>query len=185
MKKNIIIFILIILIIIISFAFFIREAINLNKINKLESKMLDKEHAYEITLTDFISDYDSLFKNYQAFLEKYRKQAEQYKKQTDNETGYWGEYEVTAYSQESGTITSTGIDLNSRYAKYLNIAAVDPQVIEYGSILLIKFADGSVKAFIAADCGGLIKGKKLDLYFTDKEEAIQFGRQKLLVKVIK
>lgn len=68
---------------------------------------------------------------------------------------------------------------------YLNVCAVDPELTPLGSAVLIKFSDGSVKSYLAADTGGAIKGKKIDLYFTDVEETKEFGRQILQVEVIK
>jgi 3D (Asp-Asp-Asp) domain-containing protein len=136
---------------------------------------------------------NSLWQHFQKFSWDYQKQAVLLtgKEVADeiannNEMINFQEFEVTAYtSQECGTITSVGIDLKANYAKYLNVCAVDPKIIPYGSTVLIKFYDGTIKAYVAVDCGGLIKGKKLDLYFTDVKEAIDFGRQKLQVQIIK
>lgn len=159
---------------------------NLNKLNKLNQLMLQKERSYEITLVDFIVTYDRLFKKYQELYGSYQEQAILLTKQeVNNEIGNWTPYEVTAYSQESGVITSIGIDLKANYTKYLSIAAVDPKIVPYGSTLLIEFADGTVKPYIAADTGGKIKGNRIDIYMTDRQEALQFGRQNLLVKIIK
>lgn len=192
MKKNIIIIILIALLIAVLFAAFVTVRLQDLKINKLNQSILNKERAYEITLTEFIVNYDSLYKSYQKFLGDYRQlltEQEVQNARLEEKSIYgvdWTEFEVTAYtSQECGTITSIGIDLKANYAKYLNIAAVDPEVVPYGSTLLIKFSDGLVKAYITADCGSAIKGKKIDLYFTDVEEAKEFGRQILQVEVIK
>ena len=189
--KDIAIIILIIILIAVSFAWFIREGLNLHKINKISQTYLEKERSYEITLTQFIVDYDRLYKHYQKFTEDYRQlltEQEVSDARLNNEmikTKYQ-EFEVTAYtSQECGTITSIGLNLQANYSKYLNICAVDPLIIPYGSTVLIEFSDGSIRPYVAADCGGLIKGKKIDLYFTDVEKAIEFGRQKLMVKVVK
>lgn len=187
MKLRIIIIILLILVWIGASLLFVRVIHQDSEINKLNQSMLKKERAYEITLTEFIVTYDSLYKDYQDFLERYRKESNNEIANSNNKNLIPDqEFEVTAYtSQECGTITSIGIDLKANYSKYLNIAAVDPEVVPYGSTLLIKFSDGLVKAYIAADCGSAIKGKKIDLYFTDVEKAVEFGRQKLLVRIIK
>ena len=50
--------------------------------------------------------------------------------------------------------------------------AVDPSVIPYGTIL---YFDG--KEHKAQDCGGEIKEKRIDLYFSDHQEAIDWGMQ--------
>lgn len=49
--------------------------------------------------------------------------------------------------------------------------AVDPSQIPYGT--KIYGADFGVR--IATDCGGAIKGKRLDLYFSSHEKALEFG----------
>lgn len=189
MKKNIIIIILIIIIAIASLLFFIREGVNLSKINRLRESMIDKEEDHEIEVVEWILIANGIFTHHQKFLNEHRRLA--YEINPDligddlNLQIRYREFEVTAYtSNECGTITSTGIDLQSRYAKYLNIAAVDPSVISYGSHLLIEFADGTVKPFIAMDCGCEIKGNDIDIYMTDTDKAMEFGRQKLRVMVI-
>lgn len=50
--------------------------------------------------------------------------------------------------------------------------AVDPSVIEYGTELEI---DG--KTYIAHDCGGAIQGNRIDVYFSDHQDALNFGIQ--------
>jgi 3D (Asp-Asp-Asp) domain-containing protein len=50
--------------------------------------------------------------------------------------------------------------------------AVDPRVIPYGSE--VKIND---HIYIAQDTGGNIKGARIDVYFDDHQEALQFGLQ--------
>lgn len=54
--------------------------------------------------------------------------------------------------------------------------AVDPRVIPYGTEILI---DGHV--YVAEDCGGAIKGNRIDVFFNDHESALNFGRQTKVV----
>lgn len=190
MKKNIIIAILIFLIIAVSYVFLIREGINLRRINSLKESMKENHRSYEIKLVGFISDYWKLYQDYQLFLNNYKEAAYEIKpdligKDLKNLQIKYREFEVTAHtSNECGTVTSTGIDLQSRYAKYLKIAAVDPSVVPYGSTLLIEFANGEIKPYLAMDCGYEIKGNDIDIYMTDVDKAMEFGRQKLRVMVI-
>jgi 3D (Asp-Asp-Asp) domain-containing protein len=57
--------------------------------------------------------------------------------------------------------------------------AVDPCVIPYGARVYF-----SGKEYIAHDCGGAIKGNRIDVYFNDHLKALEFGRQKANVEVL-
>lgn len=65
---------------------------------------------------------------------------------------------------------SDGITATGTVATAGRTIAVDPKVIPYGSKVTI---DG--KEYIAEDCGGAIKGKRIDIFFETHEEAIQYG----------
>lgn len=84
-----------------------------------------------------------------------------------------GEYKLTAYcpceqcSGEWGNLTATGVR-----AEQGRTIAVDPKIIPYGSEIEI---DG--KVYVAEDCGGAIKGNRIDVYFDSHEEAWDFGIQ--------
>lgn len=56
--------------------------------------------------------------------------------------------------------------------------AVDPAVIPYDSKVYI---DG--KEYIAHDCGGAIKGNRIDVYFDNHQDALDFGVQYANVEV--
>ena len=49
--------------------------------------------------------------------------------------------------------------------------AVDPNVIPYGSKIYIE----DVGVGIATDCGGAIKGRRIDVYIPDHQRAREFG----------
>ena len=55
--------------------------------------------------------------------------------------------------------------------------AVDPRVIPYGTRMFIVSADGSITYGVATaeDCGGNIKGNRIDLFFDTYNECIHFG----------
>lgn len=64
--------------------------------------------------------------------------------------------------------------------------AVDPKVIPLGSKLYVVSQDGQyVYGYcIAEDTGGLIKGNKVDLYFSTWDECIQFGYRPVTIYVV-
>lgn len=68
-------------------------------------------------------------------------------------------------------ITATGTTVR------IGTVAVDPTVIPYGTRMFIVMEDGSYIYGIgtAEDCGGAIKGHRLDLYMPTLEEAFAFG----------
>jgi len=73
----------------------------------------------------------------------------------------------------SDGVTSTG---KSAYTKGV---AVDPTVIPYGTIINIP-GYGEV---IADDCGGAIKGNRLDVRFTSHQAALNWGVKNLEVRI--
>lgn len=50
--------------------------------------------------------------------------------------------------------------------------AVDPKVIPYGTEVM--FGENT---YLAQDCGGAIKGNRIDLYFNDHQAALEWGMQ--------
>lgn len=93
----------------------------------------------------------------------------------------WQEYVVTAYCScenccgKTDCITSTGTT-----AQQGRTIAVDPNVIPYGSKVYI---DG-YGMYIAEDCGGAIKENRIDIYFENHEDALDFGKKELKVIIL-
>lgn len=69
--------------------------------------------------------------------------------------------------------TSTGMPL------VYGVVAVDPTVIPYGTKMYIESVDGQyIYGYaIAGDCGGAIKGNKVDLFFPSRSDCYAFGRR--------
>ena len=57
---------------------------------------------------------------------------------------------------------------------------MDPTVIKLGSKLWIE----GIGEVVAADTGGVIKGNRIDIYMKRHEEAVQWGRKVVRVKIM-
>ena len=82
-------------------------------------------------------------------------------------------FTATAYSGD--TITSTGT-----VPRYGTIA-VDPSVIPYGSKVYIHELG---EVFTAEDCGGAIKGNKIDIYMNSESECYNWGRRNVTLEIV-
>lgn len=87
---------------------------------------------------------------------------------------------ITAYCPCSKCTDGDGITSTGTLAKQGRTIAVDPIYIPYGTEIII---DG--QTYIAEDCGGAIKGEnRIDLFFSSHEQALSFGRQTKIVRVM-
>lgn len=97
-----------------------------------------------------------------------------------NEPVSWGTFKLTAYcscslccgkwayNRPDGVVYGAiGEELKEGYS-----IAVDPSVIPYGTEVIING-----KAYKAQDCGGAINGNRIDVYFEDHDDALEFGVQ--------
>ncbi|RYL95643.1 peptidoglycan-binding protein [Sporolactobacillus sp. THM7-4] len=75
-------------------------------------------------------------------------------------------------------ITATGMDLGKNSGA--RVIAVDPRLIPLGSKVLIP----GYGVYTAADTGGKIKGKRIDIHFETNQEAINFGRRSMKITII-
>jgi 3D (Asp-Asp-Asp) domain-containing protein len=69
-------------------------------------------------------------------------------------------YGITA----SGTVATAGRTI-----------AVDPDVIPYGTEVLVRYEDGTEHVYIAEDCGGAIDGNRLDVFMDSHQDAWNAG----------
>ena len=75
---------------------------------------------------------------------------------------------IWAYNRPNGIVYGAiGEELKENYS-----IAVDPDVIPYRSEVIING-----KTYKAQDCGGAIKGNRIDVYFEDHNDALEFGVQ--------
>ena len=90
------------------------------------------------------------------------------------EFSHQGQFKATAYTAgEPGVKGTTATGTQAR----VGAIAVDPKVIPYGTKLFILSEDGKYVygEATAEDCGGLIKGNRIDLYFDTLAECNTFG----------
>lgn len=86
---------------------------------------------------------------------------------------------ITAYCPcEKCCGKNNGITASGTKAKQGRTVAVDPRYIPYGTEIII---DG--QTYIAEDCGGAIKGDRIDLFFDSHSEAVSFGKQTKIVRI--
>lgn len=97
------------------------------------------------------------------------------KKRLSYEYEKLGKFTLTAYcsctkccGKYASDNTATGVK-----AKANHTIAVDPKVIPYGTTVMIKG-----KLYVAEDCGSGIRGKRIDIFFDNHSDALDFGRQK-------
>jgi 3D (Asp-Asp-Asp) domain-containing protein len=75
-----------------------------------------------------------------------------------------------------------GITASGKKAKWGTVA-VDRKVIKLGSKLKIDGFPETI--FRAEDVGGAIKGNHIDVWFPSHKEALQFGVQNIVVKLVR
>lgn len=90
---------------------------------------------------------------------------------------------ATAYTHTDegcDMITATGTTVR------IGTVAIDPKVVAYGTRLFVVTNDGQYIYGIATaeDCGGGIKGNRIDLYFPTPAECFQFGVRQATIYVL-
>lgn len=98
------------------------------------------------------------------------------------------------YFNERGKLTSTGKSYKSNASAYSGHSttatgqkpkwgtiAVDPKVIPYGTKVYIPYFN---RTFVANDCGGAIKGTKIDIFMNSRKECYKFGRRNIEIIVL-
>lgn len=136
-----------------------------NEVNQLESELIDRQELVEE-------------------IQKLQQENEELKEQIEQFLDEWWieEFEATAYTHVAipgqpdinGTgdgLTATGKPVREGFV------AVDPDVIPLGSEVWVE-GFGWLKA---EDTGGAIKGKRIDVFINDRQAALSFGRQNLIV----
>ncbi len=86
------------------------------------------------------------------------------------------EFQATAYC-ESG-ITKSGVPAAP------GLAAADPSVLPLGTLVHVE-SERHRGIYRVMDTGRLVKGRIIDIYMSNLQQAIQFGRQKVTVSVLR
>ena len=82
-----------------------------------------------------------------------------------------GEFVITHYCAcGKCTLDGDGITASGTQATAGRTIAVDPEVIPYSTTVII---DGH--AYVAEDCGGAIKGCRIDIFMESHQEALEAG----------
>lgn len=84
-------------------------------------------------------------------------------------------YTATAYALRGRTATGSGVRRG--------IIAADPRVLPLGSRVQISAGQWS-GTYVVADTGGVIKGRKIDIWVPSNGEARKFGRRKVKLTVL-
>ena len=93
------------------------------------------------------------------------------------------EVTATAYSNDPKSIDvpqwQDGKTATMTVARW-GVVAVDPQIIPLGSKVYIK----NMGWFMADDTGGKINGRRIDIFYPSRGDALQFGKRKVTVLII-
>lgn len=98
-----------------------------------------------------------------------------------------GEFKITHYcpgacccGEWADGYTSTGTKATEG-----RTIAVDPDVIPYGSEVLVRYQDGTEAVYIAEDCGEAIQGNRIDVYMDSHNAALVEGIKAAEVYLVK
>lgn len=180
MKKTIIILILISVLAVTFIVFAARELSHMEEYRNQLKEIEAQQTSYLDNISEYSKNYNEL---YGEFNKLYLKYAELKANLTADK---WATFTVTGYSasdpqQDTTNLLATGFNLDHKNVKEIPIVAVDPKIIPLYSIVEIQ----GLGAFISLDVGGAIKGNRIDILFADKDQAIEFGKQTLMARIIR
>lgn len=139
--------------------------IDLKEVNELRYELEDARNDIELLVADLqrARDLDTEYSN-------------------DFRTG---KFVISAYSpfDNPNGINADGDPTNTATGTYPapGTFAVDPNVIPYGSNVIIMYPDGTVERGVAEDTGGAIVNNRIDVYRHTFETAINFGKREAVV----
>ena len=100
------------------------------------------------------------------------------RKTLKQEYEYLGKFTLSAYCSCSRCCGkwASGNTASGKKAEANHTIATDPKVIPLGTEVVIN-----KKVYVAEDTGGAIKGNRIDVFFDNHLDALDFGRQKAKV----
>ena len=96
-------------------------------------------------------------------------------------------FEVTAYTANDPGMDGRGITSTGVKAREWRTVAANPEVLPPGTIVYIPHFAGAPNGgkFVVEDTGSAIRGRRLDVYMASRNEALEFGRRKLRVEILR
>jgi 3D (Asp-Asp-Asp) domain-containing protein len=92
--------------------------------------------------------------------------------------GSRGAFAATAYCR--GTLTASGVGVRA------GIAAADPEILPIGSVIQVDGVAARYHGiYTVLDTGPEIKGREIDIYMWNCDEAVSFGRQQVKLTVLR
>ncbi|MEK4385452.1 3D domain-containing protein [Solibacillus sp. FSL W7-1464] len=154
-----------------------RYNISLNTLLELNG-VEDKKEVYE----GFVLILPDQIKDKKVVEEK--KAVEENKKETidDYEVVKTLTVEASAFTANcKGCSGKTATGINLKKNPDIKLIAVDPKVIPLGTKVWVE----GYGIAVAGDTGGSIKGKRIDVFMKSKKTALNWGRKKVEIKVLK
>lgn len=166
-----------------------------NGLNVRESYSVESEivkalaYATKVTITEKYQDWGKIGENQWVNMEYLSDEQPVVKVQTEKQTttsttetsGEWIKFTATGYcscSQCCGK--STGITASGAKA-IAGVTVAMSSKYAFGTKIEIK----GMGTYICQDRGGAIQGNKIDIYFSSHQEALNFGRRTVYVKILK
>ena len=101
-------------------------------------------------------------------------------RETQGEPGLGVRLRFTATAYCRGSVTASGLAPRS------GIAAADPKLLPTGSVVHVtRGADQYDGVYTIMDTGAIVKGRQIDIYMRNCDEAVRFGRRTVLLVVLR